>query len=124
MDRYDRRKMTEKQKFFIYGRQEMKILITLGVLITFFAFTLGIHLGKRIGPKGMVSAPKDPTTVKTLSDVIPDRNEIIEQSKNANEVADEEIDKALKEEVDRAAIRLEKPRQVELPHTVKAQTVK
>ncbi|MBI4925303.1 MAG: SPOR domain-containing protein [Bdellovibrio sp.] len=110
--------MTEKPKFYIYARQEMKIVIFLSIAVIFFAFTLGVHLGKRISPKGTFSSPKDPTAVKALSDVTPDRNEIIEQTQGVSETSEEEVHQALQEEIKETGLRLEKSRQVDLPAKV------
>jgi cell division septation protein DedD len=46
--RYDFLHMEQKQRFFIYDRKEMGVLILLGILVAVFAFTLGVHLGKRV----------------------------------------------------------------------------
>ncbi len=131
-------KMAYKQKLFIYDRREMWILLFLGLLVSAFAFTLGVHFGKRVGSKAMISVHKDTGLAATVPDVIPDRNDIVEHtmpdhgvgrnlgSSGANgmpqaipntvtDAAGESAHEALREEVKKTHIKLEKPRQVDLP---------
>ncbi len=107
--------MEQKQRFFIYDRREMGVLVILGVMVAVFAFTLGVHLGKRVGPKGYVAAPGDAEPVVTLPDQVPNRQELTEQAKGAQQAADESLNQALHDEVARTGIKLDTPRQVELP---------
>jgi cell division protein FtsN len=108
--------MERKQRFFIYDGKEMGVLLLLGVMVAVFAFTLGVHLGKRVGPKGALSpVAGDAELVATSSDKNPNRQELNEQSKGAQQAADESLNQALHEEVARTGIKLDTPRQVQLP---------
>ena len=53
--------MEQKQRFFIYDRKEMGVLLFLGVMVAIFAFTLGVHLGKKVAltrPRRGSATPK------------------------------------------------------------------
>ena len=112
--------MNSKEQLFIYGRKEIAVLIFLGVLVTVFAFTLGVHLGKKVAPATIVHSG-DTHPVATESDQIPDRVELTEQSKGAPQAANEALDQAAHEEVARTGVKLDKYRQIELPEKTKSQ---
>src|SRR6476620_4017053 len=109
----------QKQRFFIYDRKEMGVLLLLGVLVAVFAFTLGVHLGKRVEQKPSTPAPHEAPTeavaVPTVPDQLPNRQELTEQSKGAQQAADETLSQALHEEVARTGIKLDTPKQTQLP---------
>ena len=107
--------MDQKQRFFIYDRKEMGVLLLLGLMVAVFAFTLGVHLGKRVAPKPDVSSTHQAEAVETLPDQVPNRQELTEQGKGAQQAADESLNESLKEEVDRTGLRLDTARQVQLP---------
>lgn len=112
--------MERKQRLFIYDRKEMVVLILLGVAVAFFAFTLGIHLGKRVPPKPTTVAQQpEAAPVATVPDQTPNRQEFQEQSKNVAQAVDESLSQSLHEEVQRTGIKLDTPRQVELPNKVR-----
>jgi len=94
----------------------MGVLILLGVMVAFFAFTLGVHLGKRIttGVHGE-EIMADGLQVETSPDGIPKRAELTEQEKGVENAVDEAINKTLHEEVARTGVELDVSRQVELP---------
>lgn len=107
--------MEQKQRFFIYDRKEMGVLLLLGVMVAVFAFTLGVHLGKRVGPRVVAHGPGDAETAPTVPDKLPNRQELTEQAKGAQQAADESLNQALHDEVARTGIRLDTPRQLTLP---------
>lgn len=107
--------MEQKQRFFIYDRKEMGVLLLLGVMVAIFAFTLGVHLGKRVGPQAVAQGPGDAETVPTVPDKIPNRQELTEQAKGAQQAADESLNQALHDEVARTGIKMDTPRQLALP---------
>ena len=43
--------MERKKRLFIYEGKELTVLVILGSTVAAFAFTLGVHLGKRVSPK-------------------------------------------------------------------------
>jgi cell division protein FtsN len=107
--------MEQKQRFFIYDRKEMGVLLFLGVMVAVFAFTLGVHLGKRVGPHVVAQGLSDAESVPTVPDKIPNRQELTEQAKGAQQAADESLNQALHDEVARTGIKLDTPRQLALP---------
>jgi cell division septation protein DedD len=112
----------KQQRLFIYDRREVVTLVALGLMVAAFAFTLGVHLGKRVvGHPASTELTAD-SQIPTLQDSIPNKQELKEQSKDAQNVVDEELTKSLKQEVTQSGVKLKAPRQVELPTTVKSKT--
>ncbi len=107
--------MDQKPRLFIYERKEMGVLIVLGSVIAAFAFTLGVHLGKKVGPLPTQATPSEAQMVLTKPDPVPNRQELSEQAKGAQQAADESLNQALHDEVARTGIRLDSPRQLALP---------
>jgi cell division protein FtsN len=115
--------MEQKQRFFIYDRKEMGVLLLLGTLVALFAFTLGVHLGKRVGPKAAALPGQEPISASTLGDKFPNRQELVEQGRGANQAAEESLNQALHEEVVRTGIKLDDHKQVNLPEKTRAEKV-
>lgn len=112
-----------KQRLFIYDRKELVVLLLIGTLVGAFAFTLGVHLGKKSAPfKGDASAQGDVPPVGTLQDKSPNRQELNEQAKGVPQAVDESLNQALHEEVQRVGIKLATPRPVDLPNAPKVDT--
>jgi cell division protein FtsN len=105
----------QKQRLFIYDRREMGVLVVLGVLVAAFAFTLGIHLGKKVGFKTVEAPPPNASSIDTAPDKVPNRQELNEQSKGVQQATDEALNQALHDEVGRTGIKLDSPRQLALP---------
>ncbi len=114
--------MEPRQRLFIYDRKEMAVLVLLALTVALFAFTLGVHLGKRVGPKGMLTGANDPGLIEGVEDSVPNRAEIAEQAKGAPQAGDESLNQALHDEVSRTGIKLDRPRQVALPSETKTKT--
>jgi cell division septation protein DedD len=111
--------MEKKHHLFIYDRKELGVLVLLGVMVAVFAFTLGVHLGKRVGVGGRLAPAPEATTAITSPDQLPNRQEFQEQSKAAQQAVDESLNQALHDEVARTGIKMDAPRQVELPEDPK-----
>jgi cell division protein FtsN len=114
--------MEQKSRLFIYDRKEMLVLVALGVLVAAFAFTLGLHLGKRItaaSPHALV--PPETPLIPTEGDSLPNRQELTEQGKGAAQASDEALSQALHDEVTRTGVKLDVPRQVVLPGGTRAE---
>lgn len=107
----------QKQKVFVYDRKEVLVLGMITVVVAAFAFTLGIHLGKRVAPPPPPTAAADAESVATAGDSVPNRAEIQEQAKGLIENADESVEQDLREAVEKEGLKLAKKRQVELPQT-------
>lgn len=112
--------MEQKQRLFIYDRREVVILVTLGLMVAAFAFTLGVHLGKKVTGKTALSATAEVPQTGTLQDNLPNRQELTEQARGAQQAADDELSHTLHEEVEKSGIKLKTPRQVDLPSQAKS----
>jgi cell division protein FtsN len=111
----------EQKRLFIYDRREVIILILLGAMVAMFAFTLGIHLGKKVNPRaGGSPISSDSVQVPTLQDNVPNKQELTEQSRGAQATADDELTKTLQSEVEKSGMKLNTPRQVTLPEDAKS----
>jgi cell division protein FtsN len=99
----------------------MGVLLLLGTLVALFAFTLGVHLGKRVGPKGMTAPGQEATSASTLGDKFPNRQELVEQGRGVTQAAEESLNQALHEEVVRTGIKLDDRKQVNLPEKTRAE---
>lgn len=105
----------QKQKVFVYDRKEVVVLAMISVVVAAFAFTLGVHLGKRVAPTPPPGHASDAESVATVGDSVPNRAEIQEQAKGLLENADEAVEQDLREAVQKEGLKLEQKRQVELP---------
>lgn len=114
--------MEKKQRLFIYDRREVVTLVALGLMVAAFAFTLGVHLGKKVVTHGANGELTTETQIPTLQDSIPNKQELKEQSKDAQDVADQELSRSLKQEVTQSGVTLKAARQVELPKKTKSKT--
>lgn len=108
--------MEKKQRFFIYDRKEVSLLVLLGLMVAIFAFTLGVHLGKRVGPKGQIVTENRPgAPISEVHEAVPSEKELQEKAKAKNPATDELLDQATHDEVTRTGIKLDETRQVDLP---------
>src|SRR5579859_7542598 len=113
--------MQQKQRVFIYDRKEMGVLTLLGVMVAVFAFTLGVHLGKKVTNTPKSASPVgDTAPVATLNDQVPEPREIHENAKGVEQTADEALSQSLKEEVKEVGVKTEKTVQVDLPKQPKS----
>jgi cell division septation protein DedD len=112
----------KQQRLFIYDRREVATLVALGLMVAAFAFTLGVHLGKRVVGHSASTELTADSQIPTLQDSVPNKQELKEQSKDAQNVVDEELTKSLKQEVTQSGVRLKAPRQVELPTKAKSKS--
>lgn len=113
--------MEAKSRLFIYDRKEMSVLILLGIMVALFAFTLGVHLGKRVGPRGVVATAPEAKPLQTQADEVPNRQVLTEQAKGTDHAVEETMNQETHDEVSRTGIKLDTPRQVDLPKAAKAE---
>src|SRR5262245_49468076 len=114
--------MQQKQRVFIYDRKEMGVLTLLGVMVAVFAFTLGVHLGKKVAAQPKNPAQTGETApVATVPDQVPEARDLHEQAKGVEQAADETLSQSLKEEVGQTGVKTEKPVQVDLPKKPKTE---
>ncbi len=116
--------MDQKRRLFIYDRKEVGVLILLGVGVALFAFTLGVHLGKQVVPKAteMAGETQAVDPLVPAEPGAPSRVEISQEVKNVPEAVDETLDQSLRDEIAKTGLQVEKPRQVELPDSVRRET--
>src|SRR4051812_32464370 len=108
--------MNQKQRVFIYDRKEMGVLTLLGVMVAVFAFTLGVHLGKKVATQAKNPAQTtEAAPVATVNDAVPEARELHEQAKGVEQAAEETLTQSLKEEVGQVGVKTEKTVQVDLP---------
>ena len=113
--------MERKQSLLVFDRREMVLLWLIGVVLAIFAFTLGVHFGKHlITGGGAARNAAEPGAVATVGDVTPTRQELAEQGKAVPEAIDDSLNRALHEEVVLTGVKLDQPRQVELPSKTKS----
>lgn len=108
--------MEHRSQIFIYERRELLILILLATTVAVFAFTLGVHLGKRVhSPAEFFSKTTAHAPVETAEDQLPTSVEISDQVTGIQRAARDILDETIKNEVSRTGVKLEPHRQVSLP---------
>lgn len=112
--------MTKRPSYFIYERKEVTVLIVLALALTAFAFTLGVHLGKRVGPKPGPSDLADAVPAQTQDEATPDRVNLTEQGEGLEAAVTETLDTALEAEVKKTGIELKVKKPVDLPSQAKS----
>jgi cell division protein FtsN len=119
--------MEKKQRFFIYDRKEVGVLLLLGVMVAVFAFTLGVHLGKRVTGKASPSGHGVPTETSSPVTEAPSLAETEQAMTQPTavppamvEASEEAINHATHDEVSRTGVKLEDSRQLELPEKTKS----
>jgi cell division septation protein DedD len=131
--------MDRKQRFFIHDRREAIVLFLLAIMVAVFAFTLGIHLGKKVSASRkamnspvaspLAAAPEASPEVETGSAEEKSAQAIAQPSpatgplseKEPGAGSDETLTKSLHDEVARTGVKLDQPRQVELPENAKSE---
>jgi len=111
--------MNQRSRLLVYERKEVVLLGILSILVALFAFTFGIHLGKRVPPKSRPAAAEGSAAgwVNPISDQAPTRAEAQDKVPEAATGAAEAADRELEAEVERTGIHLDKPIPVDLPAT-------
>jgi hypothetical protein len=104
-----------RQRIFIYERKEIFVLMGLVLMVALFAFTLGVHLGKKVGGVSLDDSLNEVGLVQPSADAVPGRYELAEQITGVKEDVDEAIKKNLHHEVARTGIRVDQQYQLDLP---------
>jgi cell division protein FtsN len=119
--------MEKKQRFFIYDRKEVGVLMLLGVMVAVFAFTLGVHLGKRVTGKAAPAGHATPTLGVSPVAEVPATAETEQAMVQPTAVpsamvaaSEDAVNQATHDEVTRTGIKLEDTRQLELPEKTKS----
>lgn len=118
--------MEKKQRFFIYDRKEVGVLMLLGVMVAVFAFTLGVHLGKRV-TGGKAAAPHAAATEGVTPVAEAPTHAETEQAMTQptavppamSAASEDAVNQATHDEVTRTGIKLEDSKQLELPEKTK-----
>lgn len=111
----------KKARFFIYDRREVSILMLLALMVAIFAFTLGVHLGKRAGGKGIPQIAtvtvedEHKSTAEHAQPATPTDEEIQARVRAQTPAPGDLVQQATQEEVARTDIKLDAPRQVVFP---------
>lgn len=113
--------MSKRSSLWVYDKKEMIVLVLLGGLVAAFAFTLGVHLGKRLYPKAADAAHGDGHVVPTQEEADPTRQEVSEAAAGNEAAAQEAMTEALRNEVSRTGLKLDEPKQVKLPEETAAE---
>lgn len=111
--------MKFRQRLFIFDHKELAVLLPLIFMVSLFTFTLGIHLGKRVGTKSHSLPNENVEKAQTLADQNPTRHQLLEQGKGEQVALEETLNQELHDEVTRSGIKLNIPRQVNLPEETK-----
>lgn len=113
--------MDNGRRLLVYERKEILVLIALGVMVAIFAFTLGVHLGKKVGPRVVQNDSVETTSVGTTSDKVPTRQEIQDESKQqADGVVEDAMSQALHDEVQKTGLKMDQAKQVDLPSVTRS----
>jgi hypothetical protein len=113
--------MRKQHPLFIYDHRELITLFMLAAVGGVFLFTLGLHMGKRLGARPVIEiTPNEGKGFPSVQDKVPNRQELFEQGRNSGEVAEQILKETLKEEVHKNELRLGVPRQTELPDEPKS----
>ena len=91
-------------------------------MVALFAFTLGVHLGKKVGGKAAHSEAGETHTAHTADDHTPGRVEMTENARGTEQTVDSALTETLHGEVGRTGIKLNTPRQVDLPKKTVSKT--
>jgi len=116
--------MEQKPRLLVYSRREMIVLAILVALILVFGFTYGLHVGKKVQKPEAPHADLQSGTplVNSVQDAAPNRQELDVEADQVDRAAQESAQQALKEEVTRTGLKLDKHRQMDLPEKSKAET--
>lgn len=107
----------KKHKLYLYDRNELTLLTLMFAVALLFTFTLGLHLGKGLGlkvaPGGEESAPT--ARLEGADESLPSREELDSKIPGIDSAVVDALSRTLQEEVAKTGVRLDVPRQVELP---------
>jgi cell division protein FtsN len=103
------------QFLFIHDVKEVFVLTLLSLMVALFTFTLGVHLGKRVGGKSVAGSADETVKVKTVADIVPNRQELNEQNEGTPRALEEVLSEALQNEVSRTGLKIAVQHQVDLP---------
>lgn len=109
--------MQKSEKFFIFTWKELTV-ISLLVAISFgFFFTLGLHYGKKMSDGTSVADTSSEAAGKLEEspEVVPPREALEQGAQHSGGATDESIREATRAEIENSNVKLESPKQVDLP---------
>lgn len=106
--------MTQKsERYFIYTWKEILVILLLAVIAMGFFFTLGLHYGKKIHKEaGQAEAIGK---LEPGPETLPSREDLEQASRHALVATEDTIKAATQNEVVDAKIKMDAPKQVDLP---------
>ena len=110
------------QRLFVFTGNEIVVLALISLMMAVFTFTVGVHLGKRVGNRPAVELKSYSSLITQLPDRIPDRDELTERAKGAEKIVDETLNQDLYDEVIRSGVQLHHSHEVDLPSQTKGPT--
>lgn len=108
-----------KQRIFILSSKEISVLFLLNLSLIAFAFTLGIHLSKKLRSPEFQRPPESVNKAEAATENTPNQVELSEQSQNIEENLEQDLKRNLHDEVVKTGIKLKEPRQIHLPKNAK-----
>jgi|GEM_PF-854919 len=108
--------MRKQHPLFIYDGREVVTLGLMAFVAGSFLFTAGLHYGKRLGLRPVIEIqPGEGKAYPTVTDKVPNRQELFEQGRVSAEAAEKILGDILREQVLKNGVKLDRERQTELP---------
>ncbi|MBS1959606.1 MAG: SPOR domain-containing protein [Bdellovibrionales bacterium] len=108
--------MQRSEKFFIFTWKELTVIGLLALISMGFFFTLGLHYGKKLPSIGLGEESHETAgKLEEGSEVIPPREALEQGAQHSGGATEESIKEATKEELKQTNVKLESPKQVDLP---------
>lgn len=121
--------MESKPKFLVYDRREIWVLFLLGLFVALFAFTLGLHFGRRL-QNGQADAdhpekvgePIPQPLQEEAEDKVAGKDDFpVETPQGVREMSQQVMDESTAEQVEVQDLRLKEPKALELPEKAKSE---
>jgi cell division septation protein DedD len=112
--------LQKPERYFIFSWKEILVILLLGVMGTGFFFTLGLHYGKKMHADAVnETAHETPAgeseKLQEGPETLPSRDTLEQASRHALVATEDSIKKTTQEELKKAGVKLEAPKQVDLP---------
>jgi cell division septation protein DedD len=114
--------MQKSEKYFIFTWKELTVIALLMAITLGFFFTLGLHYGKKIPDGGSLSETTHGDggndgggKLEEGPEVVPPREALEQGAQHSGGATEESIREATQAEIEAAKVKLESPKQVDLP---------
>lgn len=114
--------MQRSEKFFIFTWKELTVIALLAAISMGFFFTLGLHYGKKL-PANMTANTDTHEAggkLEESTEALPPRETLEQGAQHSGGATEESIKDATKAELAQSDVKLESPKQVDLPGAKKA----